>query len=251
MQTLTKESFERPDDLTDRKKPDVLYALTLLTTRAVIGFIGIALPLALIIGERFYLQGGVQARGSISAYYHTGMRDLFVASLCVIGFFLVTYMLGQTNTQDFWFSLIAGVAVIGVAFFPTTRPGLDVASPRCGVTPVPEECAAMQQLLGETTSAWIHFVLAAIFILCLARICFLFARREQIHLNADKMALTLRILGWTIVAALAWIGLGRWLNVNPFGLTALYVGEIVSVWAFGIAWLLKARDLRKAFPANT
>jgi hypothetical protein len=29
-------------------------------------------------------------------------------------------------------------------------------------------------------------------------------------------------------------------------LTPLYVAEVASVWAFGLAWLLKARDLFKA-----
>jgi hypothetical protein len=29
-------------------------------------------------------------------------------------------------------------------------------------------------------------------------------------------------------------------------LTPLYLGEVISVWAFGVAWLLKARDLWKS-----
>lgn len=30
-------------------------------------------------------------RGSLSAYYHSGIRDLFVGSLCVTAVFLITY----------------------------------------------------------------------------------------------------------------------------------------------------------------
>lgn len=44
------------------------------------------LPLILMIGEVFLLRGGVQVSGSISAYCHTSMRDMFVTGLCVIGF---------------------------------------------------------------------------------------------------------------------------------------------------------------------
>jgi hypothetical protein len=65
-----------------------LLRLANLWTRAVIGIIGIVLPLVLIAGEAFFLRGGVHVRGSLSAYYHTSMRDLSVASLCVTGFFL-------------------------------------------------------------------------------------------------------------------------------------------------------------------
>jgi hypothetical protein len=83
-----KRRFQGPDDLTDRSNPAVPYALSLLPIRATVGIIGIPLPLILMIGEVFLLRGGVQVRGSISAYYHTSMRDLFVTGPCVIGFLL-------------------------------------------------------------------------------------------------------------------------------------------------------------------
>lgn len=53
-----------------------------------------------IIGEAFFLRAGVQVRGSISAYYHTSMRDLFVGGLTVVGFMLLTYMAGRKNRPD-------------------------------------------------------------------------------------------------------------------------------------------------------
>jgi hypothetical protein len=87
--------------LIDRRDESGLLRLANLWTRAIIGIIGIVLPLVLIAGEAFFLRGGVHVRGSLSAYYHTSMRDLFVASLCVTGFFLATYMAG-TKTWDFW-----------------------------------------------------------------------------------------------------------------------------------------------------
>ena len=71
---------------TDRSNRAVPYALSLLPIRATVGIIGIPLPLILIIGEVFLLRGGVQVRGSISAYCHTSMRDMLVTGPCVIGF---------------------------------------------------------------------------------------------------------------------------------------------------------------------
>jgi hypothetical protein len=84
-----------PDQLTDSGNEEVQYRLSNLLTRAVVGAIGFVLPFIFIIWESFVLKGGVQVRGSLSAYYHTSARDIFVAALCVVGFFLATYMSGQ------------------------------------------------------------------------------------------------------------------------------------------------------------
>jgi hypothetical protein len=54
------------------------------------------------------------------------MQDIFVGGLYIIGFLLATYMAGEFDTMDFWASLIAGVAVLGVVYFPTTRAGLSL-----------------------------------------------------------------------------------------------------------------------------
>src|SRR5690606_17836487 len=109
---LTRNSFPRPDDLTDKADPAVLYVRSYLLIRTLVGLLGILLPVLFIVGEAAYFRGGVHVRGSLSAYYHTSMRDIFVAGLCVIGFLLATYLSGQVRTWDFWLSLVAGVAVV-------------------------------------------------------------------------------------------------------------------------------------------
>ncbi len=236
-----------PNKLTDRSDEAVLYRLSNLWTRAIIGIIGIVLPFIFIIGETFFLRGGVHVRGSISAYYHTSMRDVFVAGLCVIGFFLITYMSGQTKTFDFWLSLVAGVAVLIVVFFPTMRPHLLADAPRCGTTPMPQGCSPFQQQFGETWVARVHFISAAVFILSLAAMCFfVFAKGEKDHKNSPRMAAIVRLCGWLILGAVAWAIVGKVLKVTVWELTPLYLAEVVSVWAFAAAWILKARDLRKA-----
>jgi hypothetical protein len=245
-----------PNELKQRKDerdPAVSLRLSDLWTRAIVGIIGIVLPIIFIIGEWFFLRGGVHVRGSLSAYYHTSMRDIFVAGFCVTGFFLATYMSGQARTLDFRLSLVAGLAVIGVAFFPTMRPHLLPDAARCGVTPMPEGCSSIQQLLGERLVAWIHFTFAAIFILSLAAICFfVFAKSEKERSQKAKMATSPRMAtimnasGWIILGAVAWVIIGGLLKITIWELTPLYLGELISVWAFGAAWLLKARDLLKA-----
>ncbi|MGC5019337.1 hypothetical protein [Micromonospora sp. DT47] len=221
----------------------MLYAKSYLLIRTVVGFIGIFLPLVFIIGEAYFLRGGVHVRGSLSSYYHSSMRDLFVASLCVAGFLLATYMAGQRRTRDFWLSLVAGVAVLGVVFFPTSRPGLVNDAPRCGTTPMPAGCSPVQQQLGETLTATIHFVCAAVFILSLAAIAFLFAYRERKWNDSTGMWLVQKICGWVIIAAVLWVAVGEMIDATVWELTPLYLGEVASVWAFGLSWLLTGRDL--------
>ena len=239
---LTPESFRRPDDLDDRQDPRVLYARSYLLTRAVVGALGMLLPVALMAAE-VALEGDVVARGSLSAYYHTAARDVLVGTLSVVGVLLMTYLASQPETRDFWLSLVAGIAVLVVAFVPTARPGVPAGAPACGTDPSPAGCVAVQQALGETAAATVHFLAAGVFVLSLAALCFVFARREQVHAHQPGPARFLRACGWTILAAVGWILLGRVVDLEVSGLTALYVGEVVAVWAFGAAWLAKGRDL--------
>jgi hypothetical protein len=254
MAALTTGSFQRPADMWDMEDPRVLYVRSYLLIRKLVGIIGIALPLVLIAGEAFFLRGPVEVRGSLSAYYHTDMRDVFVGALSVIGFLLLTYMAGQRNTFDFWLSCVAGAAVLGVTFLPTQRPGLSEDDPRCGVTPEPTGCSPVQQAWGETLVSVLHFVAAFVFIVALAAICFLFAHRARVFDRNLAVARFTAGCGWAIVAALAWIGPGMVVDLQIGPLTALYVGEVVSVWAFGAAWLVKgrvgARSARPVAPAD-
>jgi hypothetical protein len=242
-----RQPIKPPDDLTDHNKPEVAYRVGILWNRAIIGVLGILLPLVFIIGEAYFLKGGVHVRGSISAYYHSSMRDTFIAGLCIIGFFLATYLSGEGKTLDFALSLVAGLAVLGVAFFPTTRPHLLPEAPRCGATPMPDGCSPIQQQFGETRIAGLHFIFAAIFILSLAAMCFVFASTKREKPEPSAMRKTLRFCGGVIIGAVLWAAIGGYLKLTIWELTPLYLAEVISVWAFGAAWLLKARTLKEAY----
>jgi MFS family permease len=142
---------------------------------------------------------------------------------------------------------VAGLAVLVVVFFPTMRPHLLADAPKCGVLPVPSGCSPIQQQLGERLVAWIHFIFAAVFILSLAAICFVFASPKRPQPESGGVATSLLACGWIILGAVAWAIVGGYLKVTIWELTPLYMAEVISVWAFGAAWLLKARDLKKAY----
>jgi hypothetical protein len=212
-----------------------------LITRTFVGLIGIVLPIALMTGEN-YFNGSVHARGSLSAYFHSPMRDLFVGGLGVVGVLLLTYMSGQWQTVDFVFSCIAGIAVLGVAFLPTTRPELPKDAVRCGPHTIPEPpgCSSLESAWDEIQVARMHAVCASVFILALAAICGAFAYRERRAKPTGiwwKFYLASALL---IVLAVIWVFVG----VDIFALKPLYVGEVVSVWSFGASWFAKGDGLR-------
>jgi hypothetical protein len=229
-------------------KRDGAYTDSYRILRLVVGFLGILLPIIFIIGEIAFLKGGVQVRGSLSAYYHSPMQDAFVGGLCVIGLMLATYMSGEPRTWDFWVSLLAGITVLGVVFFPTSRPPEQASSGTCGSTSA-FGCSPVESTLGEHQTALIHAASAIAFIICLAIMSLLFGLAEVITDNERSMSSGQDIQGrvwsptlfWThsglalvILAAGSWAFWGAQLG----DLKPLYVGEVAAVWAFGVSWLL-------------
>lgn len=248
MLNLTTDTFERPSDMADVDDAGVLYVRSYLLIRTVVGTLGALLPTLLFLLEWAFLRGEVTIRGSLSAYYFTAARDVLVGVLCVAGVLLLTYMAGQTRTWDFWLSSAAGVAALGVAFFPTARPHRTADAPLCGSVPEPRGCTQLQQAWGETAVATVHYASAAVFILSLAAICFVFAHRERRYGDNPLRVAFHRGCGTTILVAVAWILLGLVVEVDIAGLTPLYVGEVVSLYAFAASWLVKGHDLRRLLP---
>jgi hypothetical protein len=229
-------------------KRDDAYTNSYRIIRLVVGFLGILLPVIFIIGEAAFLKGGVQVRGSLSAYYHSPMQDFFVGGLCIIGLMLATYMGGEPRSWDFWVSLLAGIAVLGVVFFPTSRTPYQARSGACG-SPDAIGCSPVESTLGEHRTALIHATCAVVFILCLAIMSFLFGLAEVVT-NIDRSTSSgQRAQGRFWNPALFWAHSGFALVILAAGawafwgaqlgrLTPLYVGEVAAVWAFGISWLL-------------
>jgi hypothetical protein len=95
--------------------------------------------------------------------------------------------------------------------------------------------------------ATVHFIFAAIFVLGIAGICFYFAHRETLPPQPNARMHTVQtILGYIILGALAWGIVGGLLDITLWELTPIYLGEVISVWAFGASWLLAGRALWRA-----
>jgi hypothetical protein len=112
---------ERPDDLSGRRH------------RQVIGYLGLALPILLVLMVRLRPnpQTDRWVGNSISAYYWTGAVSFFVGLLAALSLFLLTYR-GYANKfhkYDRGAAIIAGIAAALIILFPTTPPP--------GITPLP------------------------------------------------------------------------------------------------------------------
>jgi hypothetical protein len=206
-----------------------LYIRFYLLTRLLVGLLGMLLPIVLIGGDWLFLGGHVGARGSMSAYYHSGMRDVFVAVMCIIGFFLITYkaFLGGWGNV---LSTVAGVAAIGVALLPT--------APDPGGLPT-----ALEMEFGVRQVAAAHFACATVFIVALAMVSIEFSYKEKARHNTGHQRFH-RACGCSMIVAIALYAASDLAGAGPvLGVSTLLVTEVACTLLFGMSWLLKGGEL--------
>jgi hypothetical protein len=206
---------------TPKQKVSDPYVISYLALRKAVGLIGVALPLLLIFGK--LLLDGLGIQSSISSYYYTSMRDVFVGGLCSIGIFLFSYR--GYDLTDLIAGKLASVFALGVAFFPTT--------PDVGATG------------GQRTIGALHLIFAGCFFLTLAFFSIVLFRRTDPAKPPTKKKLVRNgvylVCGIIMVACIAGIVVVKLLPPdNPvFVLTPVFWFEAIAIWAFGWSWITK------------
>ncbi len=192
--------------------------ISYLTLRRVIGALGVLLPLGLALGCVF-LGECTRIQPSISDYYSTGMRDVFVGVLFVIGWFLFAYR--GYDPQDNVAGNLAGVFALGVALFPNSDAG--------------------------SLTAALHYISAAALFLTLAYFSyFLFTKTAGTptpqKLTRNKIY---RTCGIVMVACIALIGMysAFLADTSLASLSPVFWLEAVALWAFGFSWFIKGETL--------
>jgi Protein of unknown function (DUF998) len=239
---------EPPDEPSSREpstRPDADgLASAYRQLQVMVGLIALLLPAVLILGSKA-ISGGPWFQSSLSAYYYTHTRNIFVGALCAIGVFFLGYQhrpLEHGFEVDKWVANIAALGALGVAFFPTAP--------------------------SAATSDWVstvHGISAGVLFTCLAIFClFLFTRDRDTPPIAKATlgaALTGALAppkdadlpekgrhaiyiacGVIIVVAMAVAGLSNWRHWHLFMWT-----EVVAVVAFATSWL--ARSTKVVTPA--
>lgn len=201
--------------------------LSYLGLRKAIGIIGIALPFVLAFGKILLDSPGIQS--SVSAYYYTVMRDVFVGSMCALAMFLMSYR--GYERQDALAGKLACFFALGVALFP--------AAPEINVT-------QHARLVGA-----LHLTFAASFFLTLAYFCLVLFRKTNPAKTPTPRKLqrntVYTVCGYAILACLALsIAVGLTPRDAPFRkLDPIFWLEALAIVAFGLSWFTKGEAILK------
>ena len=208
-----------------------------LTLRQMIGWIGLLMPIGVRLGALIF--EGIHTTDSISAYYYTGMRDVFVSTLVLGGALLTCYR--TPAWHDNVVAIVAGVSAIGIGLFPmspTFAAEILQKYPEMGEA----KCYIIRGLLG------FHFLfVGAFFSLSFYLVYFRFsAFTPQIPTRQKVMRNKVYTLcGAAMFAAFITIGILAFMNKA----SSIFWPESVAVIAFAAAWLVKGQTILKDRPA--
>jgi len=222
--------------------------ITYSTLRFLLGVLGILLPFLLVFGNWVH-QGEITFQGSMSAYYYTRLRDVFVGTMIAMGVFLYAYI-GYPSEEDNRVGNIAGIAAIATALLPTAPSGVEMV-----------------------LQNYLHILAALTFFIMLAYYCLVLFRRtdqplknpeitstglgkiweeitrtmefedEEKNTNKIKRNKVYKFFGWTIIGSLlllfVLIAVDRWItDLDDYYYTLIL--EAIATISFGIAWLVKS-----------
>jgi len=209
-------------------RPKDPIVLSYLALRKAVGAVALALPFVLAIP--YWLLQNHTLETSISGYYYTGMRNLFVGSLCAISMFMLCAR--GYDLKDEIAGVFSSVCALGVAFFPTT----------------PEGLATKRQC--EVGTA--HYIFAALLFLTLAYFCLVLfkmtAAGKKVTPKKIQRNWVYTVCGSTILGSLALIVLIKMVLKHDYlvgHIGTLFCFETTALIAFGIAWLTKGETFLK------
>lgn len=242
----------RLTDSPDHLDTHILRSYSVL--RWCMSILGFILPLLLVFGglnSWWWISEPLPVQNSLSAYYHAGSsctsldgvyRDLFVGCLAMIGVCSVIYS-GFGKLEN-WLLNIAGICLIGVAFFPMGWPEPQVLTSCQAISDF--QIFEASKMLGLPLA--IHFIAAIIFFIAIM-VVNIYTAMNTVKLIEDdgKRAF------WTAIFSVA-----RFLMPISIGLVLLMrlatgtsiIGdrlilwvEWAGIWAFSLYWLLKSIEI--------
>lgn len=241
--------------------------LSFLSVRRCVGILGFFLPIALFL---YAMLTGEGLRLSISGYYFSPMREIFVGTLLALAVFLWSYEGFREPERFVTDRLVARIAAVAAAFVALcpTSPGEGasktgalqpdaVLTPTGGAlecllaqVPQPAHLAVDKTLMQCLMPSWgpyVHAGAAVVFFGALAVYCLeLFVRGGADTPEKAAEHRLYRICGWVIIASLALIAL-LWttgLDVPLKGLRPIFWLETAACFAFATSWAVKGDSLR-------
>lgn len=203
--------------------------------RKTVGVLGIVLPVILVIGSIFSCQCN-EIQVSISNYYHTCMRNIFVGILCSVGLFMFWYK--GYDWRDDLAGHLAGIFAFGIAWLPTSFKG---------------DCTCLIKPASENPiTGYLHLASALSFFLVLiyfSLVLFTQSGKGQITNQKKKRNLVYKVCGYVMLACIliivVYVGFLRKRFPVLDRYDIVFWLETISLWAFGTSWLVKGGALLK------
>jgi hypothetical protein len=209
-----------------------------------VGWIALAMPL--FVRAVAFLYDGIWTTNSISAYYYTSLRDVFVGSLVVGGAVLAFFP--SPHAMDRWLARIAGTAAVGIALFPMTIE--DGVIDWVAATTREERTAYVQALEHGPHGPlhWHYFFVVVFFVIVFYLVTFRFKANTPDNPTPRKCRRNnvYAVCGYLMAAAFLWMA-GIWLvNRNDQNaMASIFYPETLAVMAFAAAWLVKGQLVLK------
>jgi len=208
--------------MNDKTDDHYRFLITYLHLRKVIGLLAISLPFILLIGNMMIFEK-YNIQPSISDYYHTDMRDIFVGVLFAFGIFLFSYK--GHEPKDNLAGNLACVFAVGVALFPTSRDPANIAG-------------------------YIHASSAALFFLTLSYFSLRLFIKTGTSTPSARQKLRIKIYkacGLTMLVCMGLVIIYFALPASMKDALAVYKPifflETAMIFAFGISWFTKGKGI--------
>ena len=208
--------------------------------RLYLGILGILLPIIIVVGDSIDKHSFL-VQCSISHYYYTIMRNIFVGFLWAFGLFLVTYpgyKKENAKISDDWLTNISGILAIIVSLVPT----------------ICSRCIFCDVTDGHSNSLYnhIHLVSAGLFLILMGYMSYFRFTQSDKKKDTWENGKLQRNNIYRICAYFIWGSILVLILNFAFNIISdeafpqfVYTCEVVALWAFGFAWMVKGKALDK------
>ncbi len=207
--------------------------------RRAIGVLGVTLPLILLAGT-FLFGDCKEVQSSISTYYHTNMRNIFVGFNCAVALFLFAYR--GHDWKDNLAGTLGCIVVLGVAFLPCS-----VSTP---IQPCLDTISVQNPLVGKlhNMSALLYFTVLIVYSLLLfpkTHMDMVTHEKKFMGRQKKKRNVVYYICGSIMTGSLLLIIAYKWFLGNLYpdlkDLNPVFWLESIVMLSFGISWLTKGQ----------
>lgn len=199
-----------------------------LTLRQAIGCFGFIMPILVHLGG--WVRQDIPLANSISAYYYSDMRDVFVSTLVLVGVLLACYR--ASTIIETWIARIAGLSAIGIGIFPMARA---------------DACVELMQYsdvckLIDRSGPSLHFTFVLIFFALIFYLVFVeFPKSALGQAQTPAKIKRNRIYRACAITMFVSCLLIVWMHFTGQS-GSIFYPESVAVMAFAYAWLTKGRS---------